>query len=158
MGGLPAGFVTFLITDIEGSTRLHQFLGAGFPGVLDRHNTLIAEAVARHSGQIVQTTGDGVFAVFASAPAAVRACADAQRALAAEPWPDGVTVGVRMGLHSGDAQPDGAGYTSLAVHEAARICAAAHGTQVLVSGTTAAAARADIGDLVLRDLGEFQLR
>src|SRR5581483_8420573 len=87
-----------------------------------------------------------------------RACADAQRALAAEPWPDGVTVGVRMGLHSGDAQPDGAGYTSLAVHEAARICAAAHGTQVLVSGTTAAAARADIGDLVLRDLGEFQLR
>ncbi len=135
--GLPSGIVTFVFTDIEGSTRLLRRLGDRYPPVLERHYELLRDACARHRGHDMGTAGDSLFVAFADAPSAVLACAEAQRALEAEPWPHGDPLRVRMGIHTGLAVPRDEGYVALSVHQAARVMSAAHGGQVLLSSATA---------------------
>jgi predicted ATPase/class 3 adenylate cyclase len=158
-GELPAGTLTFLFSDIERSTRHLQELGAAWSGALENHHRLMREAIAEHAGTEVDTAGDSFFAVFATAPDAVRAALAAQRSLGAHPWPGGAAVRVRMGLHTGSATIVAGGYAGLDVHRAARIMAAAHGGQVLLSGVTRALAATALGDgVTTRDLGEHRLK
>jgi predicted ATPase/class 3 adenylate cyclase len=156
---LPTGTVTFLFTDVEGSTRLAESLGDAFGPLLERHHALLRDAIAAGGGVEVSTEGDAFFAVFTSAPRAVAAVAEAQRALAAEPWTRGADVRVRMGLHTGEAVIGADNYVGLAVHRAARVASSAHGGQILVSGAAGALAAAGLPpDVELRDLGRFRLR
>jgi predicted ATPase/class 3 adenylate cyclase len=157
---LPTGTVTFLFTDIEGSTRHAQALGDAWPAVLDRHGQLLGEAVAAEGGVVFGTEGDAVFAVFATAPRAVAAAVAAQRALAAEPWPaDAGPIRVRMGLHSGEGTTSGDDYVGIDLHRVARIANAGHGGQVLVSASARMLTEASLPDgVTLRDLGEFHLK
>ena len=157
--GLPTGTVTFLFTDIEGSTRLLSALGDGYAALLDAHSEILRAAIAAHAGTEVSTEGDAFFAVFPSALNAVSAAAEAQRALAATPWPEGSSVNVRMGLHSGEGRLGGDNYVGLDVNRAARIAAVGHGGQVLLSDATRALVVHDLPEgLRLRDLGEHRLK
>lgn len=132
----PSGTVTFLFTDVQGSTRLLRELGAQRYGVaLEDHRRLLREAFERHGGYEVDTQGDAFFVAFDRALDAVRAAADGQQALAAHLWPDGRTLRVRMGVHTCEATSAPDGYVGMGVHRAARICAAGHGGQVLLSQT-----------------------
>ncbi len=133
---LPHGTVTFLFSDVEGSTRHLLRLGERFPAVLARHRELLNEAITANRGVMVDTQGDGTFAAFPTAHGAIMAAVAAQRALAGEPWPDAESVRIRIGLHTGEPMLNRDGYTGLDVHRAARVCAAAHGGQVLLSQTT----------------------
>jgi predicted ATPase/class 3 adenylate cyclase len=157
---LPVGTLTFLFTDIEGSTRLVTALGPAFGPLLERHQAILRAAFESAGGIEISTEGDAFFVVFPSAAEAVTAAAAAQRSLRAEAWPTGAPpVRVRMGIHTGEAVLGGDNYVGLDLHRAARIAAAAHGGQVLVSATTAAlVARSLPGDLRLRELGEFRLK
>src|ERR687898_2085039 len=103
MTELPSGTVTFLFSDIEGSTRLAHELGDRFPGALEQHRRLLREAFERYGGVEVGTEGDSFFVAFARARDALAAAADGQRALASEPWPDELAVRVRIGVHTGEA-------------------------------------------------------
>jgi class 3 adenylate cyclase len=136
---LPTGSVTFLLTDIEASTALLRRLGAGYAGLLHEVRRLIDESVTRARGHKVDAHGDEYFGVFRTPGDAVEAAVTMQRAIAAYAWPEGVEVRVRSGLHSGRPELTDSGYVGLSVHTVARICAAAHGGQVIVSGQTAAA-------------------
>ncbi len=157
---LPRGMVTFLFTDIEGSTRLAQVLGDGYLPVLSEHRRLLRTALTSFGGIELFTEGDSYFFVFADASAAVEACARAQRDLAGHDWPDPQTRPlVRMGLHTGRAEPQGGEYASPEVHRAARVAAAAHGGQILLSAATVAALNsADLLDLGLHRLRGFDGR
>jgi predicted ATPase/class 3 adenylate cyclase len=156
---LPSGTVTFLFTDIEGSTRLAQAQAEAWPAILERHNRLLREAVEEEGGLQFGSEGDAIFAVFESAPRAVAAAVAAQRALAAEAWPDGVVVRVRMGLHSGEGTLSGEDYAGIDVHRVARITNAGHGGQVLLSAPTRMLTEASLPDgVALRDLGEHRLK
>ena len=159
-GDLPTGTITFLFSDIEGSTRLATALGTGYAPVLERHQALLRVAFDAAGGVEVGTEGDSFFVVFQSAEQAVAAAAVAQRALADESHKDGtVAVRVRMGLHTGAGVLGGDNYVGLDVHRAARISAAAHGGEVLLSGPTRALVeRALPAGLSLRDLGQFRLK
>ncbi|HWH13611.1 MAG TPA: adenylate/guanylate cyclase domain-containing protein, partial [Miltoncostaeaceae bacterium] len=151
------GTVTFLFTDVEGSSRLVERLASAWPPVLERHHALVGAAVEAHGGRVVNTEGDGTFAVFAEAPAAVAAAAAAQRALAAEPWP--APLRVRMGLHTGEGVRGGRDYVGPDVHRAARVAEAGHGGQVLVSAATRARVDGHLPEgLLFEDLGEHGLR
>jgi predicted ATPase/class 3 adenylate cyclase len=165
-----SGTLTFLFTDVEGSTRLWEHFPQAMKHALERHDSLLLTAVIAAGGQVVKTTGDGLMAVFGSAADAVLACLAAQRSLLEEPWQDTGALRVRMGLHSGEAQPRGDDYFGPAVIRGARIMAVGHGGQVLLSGTSAAlvadrlpdgAALLDLGAHRLKDLGRpeqlFQL-
>jgi WD40 repeat protein/class 3 adenylate cyclase/energy-coupling factor transporter ATP-binding protein EcfA2 len=153
---LPSGTVTFLFTDIEGSTQLFRRLGHRYVGVLERHRELLRAATTE--GVEISADGDGMFFAFAGAGAAIGAAVAGQRALASEPWHDG-PVRVRMGLHTGDAAPHGGDYFAIAVHQAARVKDAAHGGQVLVSyASVAAAGEALPKGYSARDLGRFALK
>lgn len=159
MTELPTGTVTFLFTDIEGSTRLLQTVGDRWPAVLEDHNRLLREAIRAAGGLDLRTEGDAFFAVFPSAPASVAAAAAAQRALAAHPWPSDAAVRVRMGLHTGEGAVGGDDYVGLDVHRAARIAAAGHGGQVLISSTTEDLVRRDLPDgVAIRELGQHRLK
>ncbi len=159
MTALPTGTVTFLFSDIEGSTRIVQELGARYPEVLATHGDLIQGAVVSAGGTKVSTSGDGVFAVFPEAGHAIEAAAETQRRIAAEPWPERGAVRVRIGLHTGEGLLGGDNYVGLDVHRAARITAAGHGGQVLVSASTRAlVGELRVPDLELRDLGEHRLK
>src|SRR3954464_12350296 len=147
MSALPQGTVTFLFTDVEGSTRLLHELGDGYADVLAEHRRVLREAFARHGGVEVDTQGDAFFVAFARAGSAVAAAADAQEAL------DG-PVRVRMGIHTGEPLVTDEGYVGIDVHRAARIAAAGHGGQVLVSQST----RDLVGADGLRDLGQHRLK
>src|SRR5579863_8215294 len=136
MTELPNGAVTFLFSDIEGSTRLVKALRQRYGQVLADHRRLVRAAIARQAGHEVDTQGDAFFVAFASAKQAVLCALAVQRALAGHLWPPGVSVRVRMGIHTGQANPVEGVYTGLAVHRAARICAAARGGQVLISQAT----------------------
>jgi class 3 adenylate cyclase len=129
VSGLPGGAVTFLFTDIEGSTRLVKALRERWPQVLAEHRRRIRAAVAVQAGHEVDTEGDGFFAAFAGAKQAVLCALEIQRALGSHDWPAGAPVRVRIGIHTGQAVPAERAYTGLAVHRAARICAAAVGGQ-----------------------------
>jgi predicted ATPase/class 3 adenylate cyclase len=157
--GLPAGVVTFVMTDIEGSTRLFRELGDRYVEVLATHQALLRGPFTEHGGVEVGAEGDALFFAFADASEAVAACLEGQRALAAHPWPPGVELRVRIGMHSGEATPVRDGYVDLAVHQAARISAGAHGGQVLLSEATMAAVegRMPVGATLI-PLGSFQLR
>jgi predicted ATPase/class 3 adenylate cyclase len=159
MRDLPTGTVTFLFTDIEGSTRLLQRLGDRYREVVDRHGRILREAIASGSGMEVHTEGDSFFAVFPTPTAALAAAVQAQRALAAHPWPEGHTVRVRMGLHTGEGVLGGDDYIGLDVHLAARIAAAGHGGQVVLSDATRALIEDTLPNGVsLRDLGRHRLK
>lgn len=159
MAALPTGTVTFLFTDIEGSTRLATDFAAEFPRILERHHTLLREAFGASDGVEVMTEGDAFFEVFSSPVAAITAAAQAQRLLAAEPWPAGAEVQVRMGMHTGEAVLGGDNYVGLDVHRAARVSAAGHGGQVLLSETTKALADRSLpAGVSLRDLGQHRLK
>ena len=154
---LPRGMVTFLLTDIEGSTRLLHQLGDRYPGLLERHREILRQALVDHGGHEMSVEGDSLFAAFATAPEAVAATTAAQQALSNEAWPDGAAVRVRMGLHTGLASPRGGNYVALAVHQTARVAAAGHGGQVLVSEHTVNTLGPDHG-FRFRPLGRYRLR
>ena len=157
---LPAGLVTFLFTDIEGSTRLAQMLGSQYRSVLAEHREVLRGALSTAQSAELFTEGDSLFMAFPDASAALHACALAQRQLADHVWPvPQVRPLVRMGLHTGYAEPHGGEYASPEVHRAARVVAAAHGGQILCSAATAAQATAALqDDLWLLDLGLHRLR
>ncbi len=159
MPALPTGTVTFLFTDIEGSTRLLQQLRDAYAEVLVESRRLVRMAVQAGGGQEVDTEGDAVFAAFPSAREALMAAVSAQHHILRHPWPDGAAVRVRMGLHTGEARIAEDGYVGVDVHRAARICAAAHSGQIVLSDTVSALVTKDLPDGVsLRDLGEHRLK
>jgi predicted ATPase/class 3 adenylate cyclase len=156
---LPAGTVTFLFTDIEGSTRLLQHLGDRYPALLADHHRLLRAAFQHHGGHEIGTEGDSFFIVFPSAAAAVAAALAAQQAVATHPWPGDAPVRVRMGLHTGEPILTPEGYVGLDVHRAARISAAAHGGQILLSEATRAAAAEELpSGARVEDLGLHRLK
>ena len=155
-----SGTSTFLFTDIEGSTRLLHALGrVEFGELMADQQRLLREAFAAYRGQEIDTQGDSFFVAFRSATDAVSAAVAAQRAVAAHSWPGGAEVAVRMGIHSGEATTSGERYLGLSVVRAARIGAAAHGGQVLLSSSTRELVEDDLPEGVrLRDLGLVQLK
>jgi predicted ATPase/class 3 adenylate cyclase len=160
--GLPAGTVTFLLTDIEGSTRLWESVPDAMEVALARHDRLLAEVIGAHGGVVVTSRGEGdsVFAAFGSAVAAVQAAGACQLALAAEAWPAGAVLRVRMGLHTGEAHVQAGDYADhVPINRCARVKAAGHGGQVLVTRATHDLAGAGLGGgFGLKQLGEFRLR
>ena len=157
MSDLPHGTVTLLFTDVEGSTQLQHRLGGRYQEVVGEHRRLLEAAIAEHGGVVVDRQTESFFVVFPRARYAVQAAADAQQALAKHEWPDGAQVKVRMGIHSGDPELAGDRYVGLAVSRAARICACAHGGQVLLS-SSARALLSDHDRSGLRRLGAYRLK
>jgi class 3 adenylate cyclase/tetratricopeptide (TPR) repeat protein len=156
---LPGGTVTFLFTDIEGSTRLLEQLRDGYADVLAQHHRVLRDTFARFTGHEVDTQGDAFFVAFSRAGQAVAAAVAAQRALAEVTWPESVDVRVRMGLDTGEPEVGGDRYVGLRVHRAARICSAGHGGQILLSSATRELVEDDLPhDVTLRDLGERRLK
>ncbi len=156
---LPTGTITLLFTDIEGSTHLLRQLGDRYAEVLAECRHLLRRAFHEYHGHEVDTQGDAFFVAFTRATDAVAAAVDAQRTLARHAWPEGVAVQVRMGLHIGEPELTSVGYTGLDVHHAARIMAAGHGGQVLLSQTTRDLVEHDLPEGVsLRDLGAHHLK
>jgi predicted ATPase/class 3 adenylate cyclase len=157
---LPTGTVTFLVSDMEGSTRLVQDLGpAAFTQVLDLHNAILRGAFSNHGGVERGTQGDSFLVMFPQAPAAAEAAAEAQAALATAAWAGDAPVRVRMGLHTGTGTLGGDDYVSVDVNRAARIAALAHGGQVLVSDATRALVEGALpAGVSIRQLGEFELK
>jgi predicted ATPase/class 3 adenylate cyclase len=151
--------VTFLFTDIEGSTRLLQELGEQYADLLGEQRRLLRAAFQERGGREIDAAGDAFFVAFGRARDAVAAAVVAQRSLAQHPWPGGRAVRVRMGLHTGEPTFSGGGYIGLDVHRASRICAAGHGGQVLLSQTTRELVQQSLPEGVsLRDLGPHQLK
>ncbi|MDP9303057.1 MAG: ABC transporter substrate-binding protein [Actinomycetota bacterium] len=156
---LPSGTVTFLFTDIEASTRLERELRERYSEVLSEHRRLLREAFERYGGREVDTQGDSFFVVFPRARDAVAAAVAAQRALVEHTWPDGRQVRVRIGMHTGEASLDDGRYVGLAVHRGARISAAGHGGQILLSSSTCDVVEDDLpAGQRLVDLGENRLK
>jgi len=158
-GSLPTGIVTFLFTDIEGSTKLVQKLGNDFHEVLDQHHELMRGAIRKSGGVEVSTEGDAFFVAFESATEAAATAIEMQRSLTAHSWPEDVSVGVRMGLHTGEAHLFGDNYGGLDVHRAARIASTAHGGQIVLSDPTRALIEGSLPEGVrAKDLGEHRLK
>ena len=159
-GSPMTGVVTFLFTDIEGSTRLELALGtARYATVRERHRELLRAAFASNGGTEQSTQGDSFFVLFEGARSAIHAAIEGQRALAREPWPDGIEVLVRMGLHAGEAMEVAGDVVGYDVNRAARIAAVAHGGQIVISDTVRALGGAGSdGAFELRDLGEHRLK
>lgn len=156
---LPTGTVTFLFTDIEGSTRLLADLGARYPDALETHRRLLRSAIHDASGCEFETQGDGLFVAFAGASDALTAAIAAQRALQAHPWPENGTVRVRMALHTGQPSVTASGYVGLDLHRTARICATGWGGQILLSQTTKDLVEDELPpDVSLRDMGQHRLK
>ena len=156
---LPSGTVTLLFTDIEGSTSLIYRLGDHYAEVLEAHRRLVRTVVEQHDGCEVDSQGDGFFIVFRRASDAVAAAVELQRALAAQASLSEAGVRLRIGLHTGEPRSTSAGYVGLDVHRAARLCAAGHGGQVLLSDATRALVEPTLQPGVgLRDLGEYRLK
>jgi class 3 adenylate cyclase len=159
MAMLPGGTVTFLFTDIEGSTRLLQQLGDQYGDVVRDHRQLLREHLGAKGGTEVDTQGDAFFYSFPRSRDAVAGAVAAQRALSAHDWPDGAEVRVRMGLHTGEPSVGDEGYLGLDVVRAARICSAGHGGQILLSETTRALLGNDLpGGVSVVDLGQQNLK
>jgi len=153
------GTVTFVFTDIEGSTRLVREFKERWPDVRSAHRKIVRGAFAAHGGDEVDTQGDSFFYVFGRARDAALAAADAQRELAAHDWPAGGQVRIRVGMHTGEPVVSDEGYHGLGVHRAARIMGAAHGGQVLLSeATSAVLSDEEVAGIGLRDLGRHQLK
>ena len=159
MPQLPSGTVTFVFSDIEGSTALLKQLGEGYDAVLSNHRRLMRDTFTERGGVEIDTQGDAFFFAFPRARDAVEAAVEAQRAHAAHEWPDGCTVQVRMGLHTGEPAVGSEGYLGLDVVRAARLCTAGKGGHVLLSDTTRALVGASLPDGVsIFPLGERRLK
>jgi predicted ATPase/class 3 adenylate cyclase len=159
MVSLPTGTVTFLFTDIEGSTRLLQEVGDGYPQILEAHSMILRTAIAAHSGIVVSTEGDSFFAVFRSAEDAIASAVDFQLGLESHDWASGAQIRVRAGIHTGEGAIGGDNYVGIDVHRAARIGAAGHGGQVLVSNSTAVLVQDHLLERVsLRSMGSHRLK
>jgi predicted ATPase/class 3 adenylate cyclase len=154
---VPSGTVTFLFTDIEESTRLWDERPEAMRQALARHDELLHSAIEAHDGYIFSAAGDGVAAAFQRSADGVAAAVDAQRALVAEPWPEGALLRVRMGLHTGEAEERDGNYFGAPVNRAARLMAAAHGRQIVMSDATTAVL-GQISGIGLIDLGSHRLR
>ena len=163
--GSPAAptTVTFLFTDIEGSSRLEQAVGTrAYASLRERHREILRTAFEAEDGREQGTAGDSLFVVFPTAAGAIRAAVAGQRALTAEAWPDGATIRVRIGIHTGEAERSGEDYVGIDINRAARIEAAANGGQIVVSEATRglAASRLDGGvgfaDMGLHTLKDFE--
>ena len=156
---LPEGDVTFLFTDIEGSTRLLERFGDRLTSAMALHHELLTDAVATHGGVVFETVGDAVYAAFPRPLGGVQAAAAAHRAMAAQDWGDLGAVRVRIAVHRGEVERRGAHYLGPALFRAARILALAHGGQTLVSAAIAGPVAGDLPpDLGLRALGRHRLR
>jgi class 3 adenylate cyclase len=153
---LPTGFVTLLFTDIEGSTQLVTRLGDRYAKLLGDVRGVVRRAVLAASGQEVEARADEYFAVFEKVAGAIEAAVALQRRLQTQTWPDGLSVRVRAGIHSGPITLTDTGYIGLSVHTAARICSAAHGGQIVVSEETRACA-GEIDGIGFRRLGRYRL-
>jgi predicted ATPase/class 3 adenylate cyclase len=161
MGGLPSGTVTFLLTDIEGSSRLWEEHPDEMEAALARHDQIVVYSVSHHSGRVVKTKGEGdsSFAVFGRASDALGAALEMQRALGAESWPAGVFVRVRTAVHTGEAELREGDYFGEAVNRCARLRAIANGGQTLVSEVTAGITRGHLpAGASLEDRGSHRLR
>ncbi len=155
----PSSTITFLFTDIEGSTHLLERMGAQYAAVLSEHHDIIRKAIQNWNGHEVDTQGDAFFVTFPRAMDAVQCAAETQRALASHSWNDGEQVRVRMGLHTGEPLIASTGYVGMDVHRAARIGDAGHGGQVLLSQTTRDLVIQELPkDITIRDLGEYRLK
>ncbi len=147
MRELPGGLVTFLFTDIEGSTRLVQQVGTReYQRLLSKHSSLLRAAVSAHGGIEFGSEGDAHFFVFERAGQAVRAAIEGQRLLEGHPWPADAAIRVRMGIHTGEPERHGANYVGVDLNRVARVAGAGHGGQVLVSDAARLAAQADLGE------------
>jgi predicted ATPase/class 3 adenylate cyclase len=156
---LPEGTVTFLFTDIEGSTRLLSELGEAYRAIEDAHARILRRSIDASGGTEVSTEGDSFFAVFTTPTAAIDAAATAQQGLAAEAWPHGAPLRVRMGIHTGEGRLGGDNYLGMDVNRAARIASAANGGQVVVSAATQVLVDGRLrSGVTLRDLGEHRLK
>lgn len=163
MAVLHGGTVTFVFTDIAGSTELLKRLGDRYAEALSEHRRIVREAFRARGGEEIDTQGDAFFYCFARARDAVAAAVAAQRTLAAHSWPDGAELRVRMSVHTGEPVKGEEGYVGIDVHRAARICSAGHGGQVLISASTAALVsgampegvrQVELGSVRLKDLDE----
>jgi class 3 adenylate cyclase len=156
---LPSGFVTMLLTDIEGSTDLVLRLGDRYGAVLDDVRSLLQDTAVRAGGSIVETRADEFFAVYESPGAALETAITVQRRLGERRWPDNVDVRVRIGIHSGYPKRTESNYIGMPVHVAARVCNAAHGAQILATGDVREAAKGQTPEGVrFRHVGEYRLR
>lgn len=161
MTELPAGTLTFVFSDVEGSTRLLRHLGERYGPVVADHQRLMRDAFTRHGGREVDAQGDSFFVAFAHARDAVLAALGAQRSLGEHEWPPQAELRVRIGIHTGPAEVVGQRYVGLAVHRAARTCSLGHGGQILVSQATVGVLEDELDelrDVEFRDLGEQQLK
>jgi predicted ATPase/class 3 adenylate cyclase len=159
MASLPTGTVTFLFTDLEGSTRLWEAHPDAMQVALARHDEILRGSVEEHDGHVIKTMGDGFHAVFADASDAVMAAVDAQHGLAREPWGEPGELRARMGIHSGPAELRSGDYYGPTVNKAARVMSVGHGGQVLVSHATQELVRDTLAsDVTTTDLGEHRLR
>jgi class 3 adenylate cyclase len=158
--GLPTGTVTFMFTDIEGSTRMLRGLGPDVFGRLqDEHAAVLRDAISVGGGTEIRTEGDAFFATFPTATGALTAAVHAQRALAAHPWPEEAPIRIRVGLHSGEGLLGGDDYLGIDVNKAARIAATGHGGQIVLSSSTATlVAEHTPAGVVLRELGRHTLK
>src|SRR4030042_2580670 len=156
---LPEGTVTFLFTDIEGSTQLLHRLRDKYAILLEEHHRILREAFLNWDGHEVDTQGDAFFVAFSRATQAVGAAAEAQRKLKQHIWPERVTVQVRMGIHTGESWTGSEGYVGMEVHRAARIAHVGNGGQVLLSETSTALVRDELPPgVTLHDLGRHLLK
>jgi len=156
---LPAGTVTFVFSDVEGSTELLKRLGDRYGELLSEHRRIVREVFGAHAGVEIDAQGDAFFFAFARARDAAAAAVEAQRAHAEHPWPDGERVRVRMGLHTGEPAVGDEGYLGLDVVRAARICTAGQGGHVLLSETTKALLGTSLPDGVsVHPMGERRLK
>src|SRR3954470_15531025 len=163
MANLPSGTVTFLFTDIEGSTMRWEHRPEAMRLALARHDALVRAAILEHGGYVVKTMGDAFHAVFVRAPEAVAAALDAQRRLQAEPWdqiePEIGPIRVRMALHTGAAEERDGDYYGPPLNRAARLMSAGHGGQILLSRATEQLVRNQLPvGVTLRYLGEHRLK
>ena len=161
MSEQTGGTLTFLFSDVEGSTRLLREFGDDYPAVQARQQSVLRAAFLDHGGRVVDSQGDSFFVAFTRPRDAVLAAVAAQQALGAERWPPRLEVRVRMGIHSGPVELAGERYVGLAVHRAARICAAGHGGQVLLSHASVTLLEDEehaLAGIEFRDLGESQLK
>ena len=157
--GAPSGTVTFLFTDVEGSTRLWETAPSAMGTAIERHDELVRWAVEEHGGYVFSTGGDGFAVAFNRAGDALAAAVDAQLALAREPWPADAVIRVRIGLHTGEVIERHGDYFGSAVNRAARLMALAHGGQAVASAATSDVVADTLPpEVKLVDLGEHLLR
>jgi class 3 adenylate cyclase len=158
-GNLPVGTVTFMFTDIEGSTELLKQLGDQYAEMLEQQRRIMREASKRWDGTEVDTQGDSFFVSFPRATQAISAAVEIQRSIHEHSWPNDVELRLRMGMHTGEPLTWGEGYVGMDVHRAARVAHVGHGGQVLLSETTTALILDELPDGVsLLDLGRHLLR